>query len=61
MSFGEELGVAATGGGIFEVRPHVEMPWSKKAAGRFPEPCEIKQLIRDRIAPGMDPGHSDCK
>jgi selenoprotein W-related protein len=35
--------------------------WNKKAAGRYPEPKEIKQLIRDRIDPARDLGHSDRK
>ncbi|UCH54177.1 MAG: SelT/SelW/SelH family protein [Pseudomonadota bacterium] len=46
-------------GGIFEVRLDGEPIWNKERAGRFPEPKEIKQLIRDRIAPDKDLGHSD--
>lgn len=46
-------------GGIFEIRLNNEVLFSRKSAGRFPEPREIKQLVRDRIAPGMDLGHSD--
>ncbi|MEK7735159.1 MAG: SelT/SelW/SelH family protein, partial [Pseudomonadota bacterium] len=48
-------------GGIFEVRLNGEVLWNKKAAGRYPEPKEIKQLIRDRIDPSRDLGHSDRK
>jgi selenoprotein W-related protein len=62
MTFGDELGEVALlpgTGGIFEVRLNGELLWNKKQAGRFPEPKEIKQLIRDRVAPGMDLGHSD--
>jgi selenoprotein W-related protein len=62
MTFGDELGEVALlpgTGGIFEVRLNSELLWNKKLAGRFPEPKEIKQLIRDRIAPGKDLGHSD--
>lgn len=62
MTFGEELGEVALvpgSGGIFEVRLDGEKLWNKKEAGRFPEPKEIKQLVRDRIAPGRDLGHSD--
>lgn len=62
MTFGEDLGEVAlipSKGGIFEVRLNGDRLWSKKDAGRYPEPKEIKQLIRDRIAPGMDLGHSD--
>ena len=64
MTFGEELGAVALvpgSGGIFEVRLDGERLWNKKEAGRFPEPKEIKQLVRDRIAPGKDLGHSDRK
>jgi len=64
MTFGDELGEVALKpgtGGIFEVRLDGERLWNKKEAGRFPEPKEIKQLIRDRVAPGMDLGHSDRK
>ena len=46
-------------GGIFEIRLDGATLFSKKSAGRFPESKEIKQLLRDRIAPGMDLGHSD--
>jgi selenoprotein W-related protein len=46
-------------GGVFEVRLNGEKLWNKKEAGRYPEPKEIKQLIRDRVAPGRDLGHSD--
>lgn len=62
MTFGDELGEVALipgGGGIFEVRLGGETLWNKKEAGRYPEPKEIKQLVRDRIAPGKDLGHSD--
>ncbi len=63
-TFADELGEVALipgTGGIFEVRLNGERLWNKKEAGRFPEPKEIKQLIRDRIAPTKDLGHSDQK
>jgi len=63
-TFADELGEVALvpgTGGIFEVRLDGERLWSKKEAGRFPEPKEIKQIIRDRIAPEKDLGHSDRK
>lgn len=63
-TFADELGEVALvpgTGGIFEVRLNGEPLWNKKAVGRFPEPKEIKQLIRDRVAPGRDLGHSDRK
>jgi selenoprotein W-related protein len=43
------------------VRLNGEPLWNKKQAGRYPEPKEIKQLIRDRIAPEKHLGHSDRK
>lgn len=38
-----------------------EVIWDRKREGRFPEPKELKQLVRDRVAPGRDLGHSDRK
>ena len=46
-------------GGIFHVTLNGELLFSRKEAGRFPEAKEIKQLIRDRIDPARDLGHSD--
>jgi selenoprotein W-related protein len=46
-------------GGIFEVRLAGEILFSRKAAQRFPESKELKQLIRDRIDPERSLGHSD--
>jgi selenoprotein W-related protein len=64
MTFGDDLGEVALvpgSGGIFEVRLDGGLLWNKKQAGRYPEPKEIKQAIRDRIDPGRDLGHSDHK
>jgi hypothetical protein len=36
-----------------------EMVWDRSEQGRFPDVKELKQLIRDRIAPEKDLGHSD--
>ena len=61
-SFEAELGEVALvlgSGGIFEVRLDGETLWSRKAMSRFPELKELKQLVRDRIAPGKPLGHSD--
>ncbi|MGS2724430.1 SelT/SelW/SelH family protein [Porticoccus sp. GXU_MW_L64] len=46
-------------GGIFEIRHNGNTLWSRKQQGRFPEITELKQLVRDRIAPEHDLGHSD--
>lgn len=46
-------------GGVFDVSVDDERIFSRAAAGRFPEPKELKQSIRDRIDPSRDLGHSD--
>jgi selenoprotein W-related protein len=46
-------------GGIFEVRIDETTIWSRKDRGRFPDIKELKQLVRDHIAPGKDLGHTD--
>ncbi|GMR03599.1 MAG: SelT/SelW/SelH family protein [Gammaproteobacteria bacterium] len=63
-TFMDELGEVALlpgTGGVFEVRLNGETIFSRKTEGRFPESKELKQLIRDRIAPEKDLGHSDKK
>jgi selenoprotein W-related protein len=54
-----ELALISGAGGIFEVRLDGETVFSRKQEGRFPESKELKRLVRDRIAPDMDLGHSD--
>ena len=36
-----------------------EIVWSRKEHGRFPDIDELKQLVRERIAPDRSLGHSD--
>lgn len=45
--------------GVFEISLDGEMIWSRTAEGRFPELKELKQLVRDRVAPDRALGHSD--
>lgn len=45
--------------GILEIRFGGQILFSRKEAGRFPEMKEIKQLVRDKIAPDKKLGHSD--
>ena len=33
--------------------------FDRAVEGRFPEPKELKQAIRDRVEPSRDLGHSD--
>ena len=62
MTFMDDLGEIALvpgTGGVFEIRLNGETVFSKKQAQRFPESKELKQLIRDRIAPEKDLGHRE--
>jgi selenoprotein W-related protein len=63
-TFADELGsvtlVPDTTGGVFEVRLDGTTIWSRKEAGRFPEMKELKQLVRDRVAPDRSLGHVDA-
>ena len=54
-----ELALIPKTGGTFEIIVDNSVIWSRKELGRFPEITELKQLVRDRIAPGKDLGHSD--
>jgi selenoprotein W-related protein len=54
-----EVALVPGKGGIFEVRLDGETVWSRAAERRFPEMAELKQRLRDRIAPERDLGHSD--
>lgn len=56
-----EVALVPGSGGVLEVSLDGEVLFSRKEAGRFPEAKELKQLIRDRIAPDRDLGHSDRK
>jgi len=61
-TFQDELGEVALlpgTGGVFEVRLGAEVVWSRAHEGRFPELKELKQRVRDRVAPGRVLGHSD--
>jgi len=46
-------------GGVFDITLNQQLLFSRKEAGRFPEAKEIKQLVRDVIAPSRHLGHSD--
>ena len=61
-TFSDEIGEVALvpgTGGVFDVRVNGELVWSRAELQRFPDIKELKQLVRDRIAPAKDLGHSD--
>jgi len=62
-TFPEALGEVAlipASGGVFELRLEEEVLWSRKEKAAFPEPKEIKQVLRARIAPDQALGHSEA-
>ncbi len=61
-TFQEEVGEVALQpgtGGVFEVRVEGDTVWSRAGQGRFPEIKELKQVVRDKLAPERGLGHSD--
>ena len=54
-----EMVLVPSEGGRFDVLADGELVWSRADEGRFPELKELKQRVRDRIAPRRDLGHSD--
>jgi selenoprotein W-related protein len=60
-TFAGEIGEVALvpgTGGVFEIRVDGGNVWSRAEERRFPEIKELKQRVRDRIAPEKDLGHS---
>lgn len=61
-TFEAELGEVALQpgeGGVFEIRADGATLWSRSERGRFPDIKELKQLVRDRVAPDKHLGHSE--
>jgi len=46
-------------GGVFEIFVDGDLLWSRKEHGGFPDIVALKNLVRDRVAPGQDLGHAD--
>lgn len=45
--------------GRYIIKMGEQLLWDRKREGHFPEPKEIKQRVRDIIAPDRSLGHSD--
>jgi len=61
-TFPQEIGEVAMipgGGGVFEIRVNDELIWSRKEQGGFPDIKELKRLVRDKIVPERDLGHTE--
>lgn len=57
----DQLSLEPGTGGIFEVYANKQLIWSRKDMNGFPEIKQLKQLVRDSIAPKKSLGHSDKK
>ena len=63
-TFADELGEVALApgkGGVFQIRVDGELIWDRAEREGFPDVKELKQLVRDRIAPHKNLGHSEAK
>jgi len=61
-TFGTDLGEVALvpgTGGVFEIACDGNTVWERKRDGGFPHAAEIKQRVRDIVAPHRDLGHAD--
>jgi selenoprotein W-related protein len=61
-TFEQELGELALlpgTGGVFDIYVGNERIWSRAEQGRFPDIKELKQLVRNHIAPHKTLGHSE--
>ncbi|MEI6945985.1 SelT/SelW/SelH family protein [Paraflavisolibacter sp. H34] len=47
--------------GTYKIWVGEEVLFDRKREGHFPEIKELKQLVRDKVAPGKSLGHSDRK
>ena len=54
-----EVALVPGKGGIFEVRAEGQLVWSRHERKRFPEIKELKQAVRNVVAPGKSLGHAD--
>jgi len=54
-----EVALVPGSGGVFQVYCDGTLLWCRKADGGFPEAKDLKQRVRDTIAPGQSLGHSD--
>ncbi|MDN3524144.1 SelT/SelW/SelH family protein [Halomonas sabkhae] len=55
----EEVALAPSHGGHFEIFLDDESLWERKRDGGFPDSKVLKQKVRDRLDPERDLGHVD--
>lgn len=63
-TFADQLGEVALSlghSGVFQIRVDEQLTWCRERDGGFPDIKQLKQLVRDRVAPEMELGHSERK
>jgi selenoprotein W-related protein len=55
-----EVALVPGTGGVFVISLDGVVIWSRTDQGRFPDLKELKQRVRDVVAPGRSLGHSDA-
>ncbi len=55
----DEVALVPGTGGVFRIGVDGERVWDRRSDGGFPDPAELKRMVRDRVAPGRDLGHAD--
>jgi len=51
--------IPSTIAGRYTIHIGEKLLWDRKREGHFPEPKEMKQKVRDEIAPDRDLGHNE--
>ncbi len=54
-----EIALKPGTGGVFRISLNDEVIWDRKVDGGFPEIAPLKRMLRDRVAPDRDLGHTD--
>jgi selenoprotein W-related protein len=54
-----EVALRPATGGVFRVTVNATVIWDRHLQRGFPQPKELKQRLRDVVAPGRSLGHSD--
>ena len=54
-----EVALQPGSGGVFQIMVDDALLWDRSRDGGFPDIKQLKQLLRDRVAPGKALGHSE--
>lgn len=54
-----EVALVPAEGGTFIISVDDREVWSRAERDRFPQPKEVKQVVRDEVDPDTDIGHAD--